>query len=149
MKPFNFEGLKCNDSKLSDKVLEMLQNLDSCVGEYGSDVHNKLFNESEGYIFYAEAEEALNEVGTWDCIKQVLQYENNNFGVVDLKNLNSCHIANMMIYIIGIEVLAESDHLQNSVWDKELTPDDLEIICNELQDYLVSVDMDLTELAFI
>lgn len=147
MKPFNFEELACNDSGLSASVLGCLEYLSDKVGVYGGDLHNELFNSKQEYICYANAEKDLDELGTWACIKLVFNYEKFNFGEV-LSKVDACQFANMVVYIVGECLLRNSEHLNDECWDKELEESDLEIIRNELQAYLESLNDDLTNIAF-
>lgn len=148
MKKFNFKNLACNDSGLSGTVLACLATLSDKVGEYGCDLHNELFNSSQEYIYYADAEKDLEEVGTWTCIDKVISYHNDNFGQFKPNSIDPCYFANMMVYIIGEELLRHSEHLNDECWDREMTVEDLAIIEDELRTYLESLAEDLTEIAF-
>lgn len=148
MKKFNFKNLACNDSGLSETVLACLATLSDKVGEYGGDLHSVLFNADETYIYYAEAEKDLAELGTWDVIDKVITYHNENFGEFKPNSIDPCYFANMMVYIIGEELLCHSDHLNNECWDRGMTEEDLAIIEDELQSYLEGLENDLTEIAF-
>lgn len=148
MKPFNFEDFACNDSGLTKMTFRCLEQLSHCEGVYGCDLHNALFNDGESYIHWVEAEKALDEIGTWDVIKLVIAYENFNFGEFNLKRIDPCVFANMMIYIIGESLLRNSTHLNENCMDRELDDKDIEIIRNEIQAYLETLNSDLTEIAF-
>lgn len=148
MKKFNFKHLDCNDSGLSKTVLECLASLSDQVGEYGGDLHSGLFNSGDVYIYYAEAVKDLDELDTWSVIDKVITYHNYNFGEFKPNSIDPCYFANMMIYIIGEELLAHSEHLNNECWDREMTKEDLAIIEDELQIYLENLTKDLTEIAF-
>lgn len=148
MKKFNFEKLACNDSGLSETVLLCLERLSDQAGVYGGDLHYQLFNSDQEYIFYASAEEDLDEIGLWACIDKVISYHNDNFGEFKPDSTNPCYFANMMVYIIGNELLQHSTHLNNECWGRELTDEDLAIIEDELQLYLEGLTDDLTEVVF-
>lgn len=148
MKKFNFKNLACNDSGLSGTVLSCLEVLSDKDGIYGGDLHNELFNTSEEYIYYADAEKDLAEVGIWAMIEKVVSYHNDNFGEFKPDSINPCYFTNMMVYIIGEELLRHSEHLNKECWDRELTDEDLVIIEDELQSYLEGLTDDLTEIVF-
>lgn len=148
MKKFNFKNLACNDSGLSETVLACLATLSDKVGEYGGDLHSILFNEDTTYIYYEDAETDLDELGTWAVIRKVIDYHNDNFGEFKPNSIDPYYFANMMVYIIGEELLRHSDHLNNECWDREMTEEDLAIIEDELQTYLESLTKDLTEIVF-
>lgn len=148
MKKFNFKNLACNDSGLSGTVLACLAALSDKEGVYGCDLHNELFNSSEEYIYYADAEKDLEEVGSWTCIDKVISYHNDNYGEFKPNSIDPCYFANMMVYIIGEGLLQNSDHLIDECWNREMTEEDLAIIEDELQSYLDGLECDLTEIAF-
>ena len=75
-----------------------------------SELHHKLFNEDYFIIGYYQAEKALEKYGIFDAIDTVKQYEIGNFGEFTTE-VNSEKIANMLAYIIGEEILADSEAL--------------------------------------
>lgn len=148
MKKFNLETiLKAYDSGISKKVIDRLVNqLSDCEGVYGCDLHGRLFNEEPFYIMVANAEKDLNELGVFNCLGLVREYEKFNFGEFNTE-IEPCKIANMVCYIMG-EFINNSEHLTDKCWDDKLTENDLVIIENELQNYLESLDEDLSNVAF-
>lgn len=148
MKKFNLETIsKAYDSGISQEVIGRLVNrLSDCEGVYDCDLHNRLFNEDPLFIMTAAAEEALEELGVFNCIGLVKEYEKSNFGEFNTP-IEPYRIANMVCYIVG-EFINKSEHLTNKCWDDELTEKDLEIIEDELQTYLESLDEDLSNVAF-
>lgn len=148
MKKFNLKNLACNESGLSKTVLACLATLSDKVGEYGGDLHSSLFNVDDTYIYYADAEKDLEEVGSWNVIDKVITYHNDNFGEFKPSSIDPCYFANMMVYIIGEALLQHSEHLTDECWDREMTEEDLAIIEDELQTYLESLTEDLTGIVF-
>lgn len=148
MKTFNLETIsKAYDSGMAQKVIDRLFNqLADCEGVYGCDLHSRLFNEEQLYIMVAEAEGDLEELGVFNCICLVKEYEKFHFGEFNTE-IEPCKIANMVCYIMG-EFINNSEHLTNKCWDDKLTEKDLEIIEDELQVYLESLDEDLSNVAF-
>ena len=77
-------------------------------GEYSGyycDLHNELFNADCHYIYTDHAKEVLNAIGVFDAIGVIVQYEKDNFGEVSTDFTNPCWVANMLYYIVGVEVL--------------------------------------------
>lgn len=109
-------------------------NLMDCVGEYASDLHARLFNESPFYIYTHEAKKALNEIDVFKAIDIVQNYEKHNLGYVYTK-IEPCAIANMLIYIAGYTLLGNSKTLDDK-WDSKLTKSDLLKIRKELNAFM-------------
>ncbi len=100
---------------------------------YGCDLHNEIFNSDYYIIGYYYAEQwLLNNGGTFYNIDLVKEYEESNFGEVNTDLSEPEHIVNMVVYILGEEVLSVSKTLQ-SKWNNKLDDEDLEAIINELQ----------------
>lgn len=89
------------------------------------------------FTWYNEAEEACDSVGVWSAIRLVKKYEEDNFGESNTE-IEPCKIANMLVYIYGEFLLAQVEHLQGEAWDRELTEEDLEIISDQLEQWLES-----------
>lgn len=147
MKEFNFVGMAACGCGLSETVLNTLERLPDMVGKYGCDVHSLLYNGYQNYMSYDAAEVDLDEVGTFNCVKCVVKYQNDNYGQVS-NDIDACKVADLMVYIMGECLLRKSEHLQNECWDRELTEDDVAIITDELQTYLEGLSDDLTNVAF-
>ena len=96
-------------------------------GEYSGyycDLHNELFNTDYHYIYTSDAVEALNEIGVFDAIGIIVEYEKCNFGEVNTDFTSPCNVANMLYYIVGEEVLCDlfdGCELWNEVWNDEAT----------------------------
>lgn len=58
-----------------------------------------------------------------------------NFGET-YTEIEPCKIANMLVYIYGEFLLAQVEHLTEEAWDRELTEEDLEIISDQLGQWL-------------
>ena len=79
-------------------------------GEYSGyycDLHSHLFNEDYHYYCNNYAEAVLNEIGVFDAIGVIVEYEKDNFGEVNTDFTNPCDVANMLYYIVGEEVLCD------------------------------------------
>lgn len=148
MTKFNSETiLGAYESGIARKVIDRLANsLSDCVGVYGCDLHSRLFNDEPLYVWHGDAIDDLNELGVFNCIRLVREYEQSNFGEF-YTAIEPSKIANMVCYIVG-EFINESSHLTNHCWNERLTEKDLETIADELQVYLESLAEDLSNVAF-
>lgn len=136
MKNINFEKYNIKDDKILERTGELfLDRLPEAVGQYGCDLHHFLFNEEAGFTWDNEAEEACDSVNVWSAIRLVRKYELDNFGEAYTK-IEPCKIANMLVYIYGEFLLAQVKHLTGEAWDRELTAEDLDIIAEQLEQWL-------------
>lgn len=136
MKTINFEKFNINNDFILYRTGELFNDrLPDAVGQYGCDLHNYLFNEDYAFIWNNEAEEAVNSVNTWSAIRLVKQYEEDNFGECNTE-IEPCKIANMLTYIYGKFLLNQVEHLRGEAWDRELTAEDLEIIADQMEQWL-------------
>ena len=97
------------------------------------DLHYHLFNESHYIVGYYQAKEWLKEhkYDTFDAIDCVQTYEGDNFGERHTA-INSESIVNMLVYIIGEEIIGE---LQGEIDFDEFDNLDREFI-SQVKDYL-------------
>ena len=107
----------------------LLDGLPELYGEpYACDLHGDLYNDDH-YIYYADAESVLVEIGAFAAIGPVQKYEQDNFGQVYTDLSDSCRVANMLVYIIGEELLyrifGDTEYFREK-WNSQLTSDDLE-----------------------
>lgn len=136
MKSINFEKYNINDDKILERTGELFNDrLSDAVGQYGCDLHHFLFNIDYAFIHTNEAEAAVNSVNIWSAIRLVRQYEMDNFGESNTE-IEPCKIANMLTYIYGEFLLAQLQYLQGDTWDSELTEEDLEIINDQMAQWL-------------
>ena len=136
MKTINFEKYNISNDKILERTGELFSDrLPEAVGQYGCDLHNFLFNEDYAFIYDNEAEEACGSVGVWSAIRLVQKYEMDNFGET-YTEIEPCKIANMLVYIYGEFLLNQVEHLQGDALDRELTEEDLELIAEQLEQWL-------------
>lgn len=136
MKSINFEKYNISNDEILERTGELFNDrLYEAVGQYGCDLHNFLFNEDYAFTFDNEAEEAVNSVNVWSAIRLVKKYEEDKFGECNTE-IEPCTIANMLVYIYGELLLAQVEHLQGEAWDRELTEEDLELIAEQLEQWL-------------
>ena len=98
---------------------------------YGCDLHNELFNTDYYIIGRYKAEQWLLE-DTFNIIGQIKEYEQDNFGEVTTDLSEPENIVNMYVYIVGEEILGESDTLRDN-WDNHLTNENIDNIITELK----------------
>lgn len=112
--------------RIAKAALEELLFLDE---PHACDLHHYTYNEPEFYIYYANAERDLGEIGAFAAIGAVQKYEQDNFGEVYTDLSDSCRVANTLVYIIGEELLyrifGDTDYFTEK-WDSQLTSDDLQ-----------------------
>ena len=90
------------------------------------DMHHSVYNQSETYVHYEDAERDLEQIGTFLAIRTVMQYEQDNFGQTAPaeKYGNACWVANMVVYILGealiYHVFGDDEDFQT---DSDITPE--------------------------
>lgn len=138
MKSINFKKYNINNDEILERTGELfLDRLPEAVGQHGCDLHNYLFNEDYAFIFDNVAETACDSVGVWSAIRLVHKYEMDNFGESNTE-IEPCKIANMLVYIYGEFLLNQVEYLQGDALDRELTEEDLDIIAEQLEQWLES-----------
>tara|TARA_R100001163_G_scaffold34369_1_gene26526 strand:+ start:2063 stop:2440 length:378 start_codon:yes stop_codon:yes gene_type:complete len=115
------------------KVREyILDRLEEGVGEdqYACDLHHYLVNEDYFIVGTWQAEQFLGDA-VWDAIRMIQEYEKENFGECTIDLSEPEKVANMFAYVVGEEILGESEHLREN-WDGKLDKADLARIREEL-----------------
>ena len=87
-----------------------------------SDLHHHLCNEDYFIIGTYKAKKFLGSCAL-DIIQKIKEYEQDNFGECTTDFSDAEKVANMFAYIVGEEILQESDHLKDC-WNKNLTDED-------------------------
>ena len=112
-------------SQLEDQV-----GLDNDV----SDLHHYLLNEDYFIIGTYKAKKWLGSE-VFDVIETIREYEQSNFGQVTTDFSDPEKVANMIAYILGEEILSESDIYQQIQFDKDiLEEDDISNLIEDLKD---------------
>jgi len=112
-------------SQLEDQV-----GLDNDV----SDLHHYLLNEDYFIIGTYKAKQWLGSE-VFDVIETIREYEQSNFGQVTTDFSDPEKVANMIAYILGEEILSESDIYQQIQFDKDiLEEDDISNLIEDLKD---------------
>lgn len=90
------------------------------------DMHHIVYNQSETYVYTQDAKRDLEQIGTFNAIQTVMQYEQLHFAQIAPaeKYGNPCWVADMVVYILGealiSHVFGDDDDYQN---DSDITPD--------------------------
>ena len=124
------KGLK----EIVDQAIDKIDDLINCnsLTLHACDLHHEIYNTTHFEIYTDRAEQWLEKhYPPFRAIGKVQEYEQYNFGEVNTDLSGPCSVLNMLVYILGEEILNESDHL-SEVWDDQLTPTDLETIKQEL-----------------
>lgn len=118
MKPEIFEDV---ENQLIDALISH-----DLHGVSTADMHHEVYNQSATYVYTADAERALEQLGTFNAIQTVMEYERTKFGqVAPAENYgNACWVANMVVYILGealiYHVFGDDEDFQN---DSDITPE--------------------------
>ena len=107
------------------------------IGEtqHASDLHHYLLNEDYFIIGTYEAKQFLDGEA-FNAIEKVKTYEQDNFGEVSTDLSEPEKVVNMFAYIVGEEILRESETLQKA-WGRTLEKSDLDAIAEEIGDVSV------------
>lgn len=89
------------------EALEDIKNTLESYNGYYSDLHNEAFNTNYYIVGTYEAEQALEQYGTFEAIRKIQEYENDNFGEVLTDLSDPEKIANMLYYIVGNEAIQD------------------------------------------
>lgn len=118
MKPAIFEEV---ENQLIDALAD-----GSLEGVNVGDVHHIVYNQSETYVYYEDAERDLEQIGTFLAIRTLMEYEQDNIGQVApaLQYGDPCWVANMVVYILGealiYHVFGDDEDFQT---DSDITPE--------------------------
>ncbi len=119
-----------------DVASYMISQLESEVGLDNdvSDLHHYLLNEDYFIIGTYEAKQWLGSE-VFDVIETIREYEQSNFGQVSTDFSDPEKVANMIAYILGEEILSESDIYQQIQFDKNiLEEDDISNLIEDLKE---------------
>ena len=100
-----------------------------------SDLHHYLLNEDYFIIGSYRAEQWLKKDSIFNAIEKIKDYEQSNFGQVSTDLSSRENVANMLAYILGEEILFESDIYQQIQFDKNiLEEDDIKNLIEDLKE---------------
>lgn len=115
---------------IKEHAINGLENLKGGCSVHGCDLHNELFNTDYFIIGTYQAKKWLGDE-VFDCIEKIKEYEQDNFGQVSTDLSDPEKVVNMYAYILGEEILSDSETLRKA-WDRVLDDDDLKAISEEI-----------------
>jgi len=108
-----------NDGRLNDKPV--------------SEIHQEVFNTDYFIIGHYAAEQWLiNNGGVFAAIETIQDYEKSNFGEVNTDLSSAEKVCNMLVYILGEELLNGLSTINNN-WNEDITEELLEELKTELE----------------
>ena len=95
---------------VKDYIIQQL-NDDVGLDQHISDLHHYLLNEDYFIIGSYRAEQWLkkDDSSIFKAIETIREYEQSNFGQVSTDLSSSENVANMLAYILGVEILFNND----------------------------------------
>lgn len=119
MKPAIFEAV---ENQLIDALADgSLEGVNVC------DVCHVVYDQSDTYVYYEDAERDLEQINTFFAIRTLMEYEQDNIGQVApaLQYGDPCWVANMVVYILGEELVGQVFDPDNNGFpcDVAITPD--------------------------
>lgn len=121
------------------EALEDIENTLESYNGYYCDLHNEVFNTDYYIIGTYEAEKALEQYGTFEAIRKIQEYENDNFGEVLTDLSDPEKISNMLYYIIGEEAIQELYEYSEAFSENEndcATAENNELIIQDINELL-------------
>tara|TARA_R110002167_G_scaffold129024_1_gene311710 strand:- start:477 stop:848 length:372 start_codon:yes stop_codon:yes gene_type:complete len=100
------------------------------IEQHAGDLHHYLLNEDYFIIGTYKAEQFLSGVA-FEAVECVKTYEQDNFGECSTDLSDPERVVNMLAYILGEEILSESQTLK-AFWDYSLDEKDVKAIATEL-----------------
>lgn len=126
----NFESLR---EEARAHILETLENYEG----YTCDFHNEAFNTDYYECYTQNAIDKLKQLGVFDAIQTVKEYEQDNFGEVITDFSSPCAVLNMLWYIIGEEELCsmfEGCEEWDEFWNEEIGETETKVLIAWLKD---------------
>jgi len=120
-------------SQLENDIINyIIDTIDEYEGTEVSELHHELFNTDYWCIGYYEAEQEIKKhCSVFNAIEIVKDYEEDNFGIVSTDLSSSERVCNMLVYILGQEILGDCSAV-NEYCDDKLTID----IINKIKEQL-------------
>lgn len=125
-----------NRSMLLEIAEETVSKLQDGIGldSYGCDLHHYLWNEDYFIIGTYKAKKWIeSHMSVFDAIREIQEYENDNFGETYTDITSAENVANMLAYIYGEIVLLCSSTL-NRQWNRNLDQEDINLIIEEIEE---------------
>ena len=111
---------------------DICDKLDDGIGKdgYDCDLLHQLCNSDYFIIGTFAAKEFLGD-NAFECINKIKEYEQDNFGECNTDLSNPEKVVNMLAYIVGEEILSESDSLRDA-WNSCLDDDTYEEVKQDI-----------------
>lgn len=111
----------------------IIEELEGGYDDYVCDLHNRVFNEDYFIIGTYKAEEWLKaNYGVFTAISTIKEYEQDNFGEVSTDLSDPERVVNMLVYILGEEILQDVEAVQE-FWNDKMDDEIRKKILAELQ----------------
>lgn len=125
---------KKHEAMKREAIANIIERLEDYDGYY-CDLHNEVFNTDWYIIGTYQAREVLNEYDVFDAIELVQTYEKDNFGEVYTDLSDAEKLINMVYYIIGDEVIAEMNEIDefSDNWNNSADEETNAIIIDAMQ----------------
>lgn len=123
------------NTELIQYTIDGLENLRGC-NTYVCDLHHEIFNTDYFLIGFYDCEMWLNNnVGIFQAIETIKDYEMSNFGSLTTDIFSSEKVCNMYVYIKGDEILNELQSVHEN-WDSTIDDEILDNMITELKQML-------------
>lgn len=99
------------------------------------ELNEQSFWMEEEYIYYSDAKKDLEEYGVFAAIREIVEYEKENYGEVLADFANPCNIANYLFCIIGYDTLSFLETYE-LYWDVTFTDEIKKEIIAEINEIL-------------
>lgn len=126
---------------VSEALEDIKEVLENGYDGYGSDLHHEVFNTDYYIMGTYEAEQALEQYGTFDAIGEVVEYEESEFGQRKTDVTQPEKVANMLYYMKGNEAISklmEGSELLNELWNEQLDEESCKQIVKDIDIMLES-----------
>jgi len=101
-----------------------------------SDIHHEVFNTDYFIIGRYQAEQWLiDNYGVFAAIDTIQEYEQMHFGEVNTKLGEAEHVCNMLVYILGEEILNDLKVISDN-WNEDTTPEMIDELIREIEQEL-------------
>lgn len=101
-----------------------------------SEIHHEVFNADYFIIGRYRAEQWLiDNYGVFNAIDTIQEYEQSNFGEVNTKLGEAENVCNMLVYILGEEILNDLKVISDN-WNEDTTPEMIEELIKEIEEEL-------------
>lgn len=122
-----------------NEALEDIKEALESYNGYYPDLYNEVFDTDYYIIGTYQCERALEQYGTFEAIRKIQEYENDNFGEVVTDLSDPEKVANVLYYIIGDEATQELYEYSKTLLEHETdfaTAENNELIIQDINELL-------------